>query len=137
MDEVGHTLDVSLSGQFSGGATASICINRRIVDGFGNSGDGDEKTLIGTFGILPNSISSTYIKIWGVDYGSTEGRIYVVKVSTDGTRQLVSLISYIDEIGGSSTYPQFNISMVDFKSGDSYEIWLEQGDTPTGLYNDL
>ena len=133
MDTDNCSLDVRLNGQFSGGSTTSICNNIIIVDGYSNFGNGDSRNLIGSFSVPSNSISSTYIRLWGVDYGSTEGRIYVIKVSADGTRQLVSAVSHIDEFGGSSTYPHFNISMVDFKQGDVYEIWFEQGADWTGL----
>lgn len=136
-DEEDFEIDARLSASFTGSYNATICNKLAITDGWGQGGRGDSRSIINTFNISASQLSNTYLNFWGYDNAGQEGRIYVVKVSADGERELVSSILYVDEFGGSSVSPSIRIWMSNVQQGDSFEIWFEQGDTTYGIDNSL
>lgn len=131
-DEEDFKIDARLSASFTGSYSATIC-NKLAITG----GRGDSKSIINTFNISASQLSNTYLNFWGYDNYKQEGRVYVVKVSADGERELVSSILYLEEFGGSSVSPSIRIWMSNVQQGDSFEIWFEQGDTTDGIDNSL
>lgn len=136
-DEEDFEIDARLSASFTGSYSATICNELAITDGWSQSGRGDSKSIINTFNISASQLSNTYLNFWGYDNDKQEGRVYVVKVSADGERELVSSILYLEEFGGSSASPSIRIWMSNVQQGDSFEIWFEQGDTTYGIDNSL
>lgn len=136
-DEEDFEIDARLSASFTGSYSATICNELAITDGWGQNGRGDSKSIINTFNISASQLSNTYLNFWGYDNDKQEGRVYVVKVSADGERELVSSILYLEEFGGSSVSPSIRIWMLNVQQGDSFEIWFEQGDTTYGIDNSL
>lgn len=136
-DEEDFEIDARLSASFTGSYSATICNNLAITDGWGQSGWCDSRSIINTFNISASQLSNTYLNFWGYDNDKQEGRVYVVKVSADGERELVSSILYLEEFGGSSASPSIRIWMSNVQQGDSFEIWFEQGDTTYGIDNSL
>ena len=126
-------VDARVSAAFTGSYTASLFSNVAVTDGHGQVGDGDRRVFIQSYNIPQSYKSGTYLKIWGHDNTEQEGRVYVVKVSSDGDREIISSIIYMNEFYSTSASPRFNIPLSTFAQGDQCEIWFEQGDNVTGI----
>ena len=133
LEEEQFEVDARVSAAFTGSYAASLFSNVAITDGHGQMGDGDRRVLIQSYSIPQSYKSGTYLKIWGHDNTEQEGRVYVVKVSSDGDREIITSIIYMDEFYSTSASPRFNIPLSTFAQDDQCEIWFEQGDNVTGI----
>ena len=133
LEEEQFEVDARVSAAFTGSYAASLFNNVAVTDGHGQMGDGDRRVLIQSYNLPQSYKSGTYLKIWGHDNAEQEGRVYVVRVSSEGDREIITSIVYMNEFYSTSASPRFNIPLSTFAQGDQCEIWFEQGDNVTGI----
>ena len=117
------SLNVTLNGKTYGG-TATTIGTATIKDGPSYNGVGNTARSITTLTL--SSISGVSLRFWGANNGSENGKVYVVKESSSGTRSIVAQAT-LDVWGGDYNTPTLSVPLSNHVNGDSYEVWFEQG----------